>query len=257
MVTRRSIMALLGMSPAMAQGIPTSTLSGVNNQLLADVLGLSEAQELKSNADLPPHLQKLVHHFDTRLGDMGRGHALPLDQIIDMRKELLQYGFEPYLTPGLTGFNSQFIPLYSPAGMPAHGIWFGFIRERQGKEKGECIAFEVTPKDVKEFCDRTEYKSLHSVMDSVAEERERCINIVRDLIPKRPRTNGLPSSYDAQELSAESIFWHHRGNHELRRQWQIQRLYSKSAIARMNGTNKISDLDDDDLEAVMDLGIIP
>lgn len=255
MITRRSIMALLGISPAIAQGIPTGTLAGVNNQLMADVLGLSEARELKANAALPPHLQKLVHYFNPRLGDLGRGHAMRLEEILKIRQELLVYGFEPYLTPGLQGFNSQFIPLYGTSGSPAYGIWFGFVRKHD--DKNEVIAFETSPEEVREFCRITDYKSLHQAMDPVREERERCIKIVQDLIPERPRMHRLPSSYDALELGPESLLRHDQGNAELRRQWQIQRLYAKSMIARMNGANVIPDLDDDDTEAIMDLGEIP
>jgi len=113
--------------------------------------------------ELPPHLQELVREFDPPMRDLGRGRNLPLEKIISLKRELEEYGFVPYLTPGLSGFNSQFMALYGASGAISAGIWFGFVREYQ--DVNQAVAFETDVATVKEFVERTGCGSLHGAIN--------------------------------------------------------------------------------------------
>ena len=118
---------------------------------------------VSADKELPPHLQDLVHSFDTYLGDLGRGHFLPLEKIISLKRELEEYGFVPYLIPGRAGFDSQFVPVYSPSGSISNGIWFAFVRKHRGGN--QIVSFEADPDVAKQFVARTQCGSFWKAMN--------------------------------------------------------------------------------------------
>lgn len=153
MISRRSILAFLGLAPA-AVAAPLSDLSiggNVHTRLFPR----------PNEWNLPPHLQKLVRCFNPRFGDLGRATQIQsLEEIIQIKNQLKDYGFEPFLVPGLSGPGAQFLPLYAANGAPAYGVWYGFVREHAGKH--EAIAFETTPEEVKNAGFQTLNEAINS-----------------------------------------------------------------------------------------------
>lgn len=164
MITRRSIMAFLGLAPA----IPVFAKPMISDDVLP-LLGnfrsmmrsVTEVRPDLSDRDLPAHLKKLTREFNPRLGDLGRAAKIQsLEEIIQIKNEIKLYGFEPYLVPGLVGPASQFLPIYAASGAPAYGVWFGFVRDHAGKH--EAISFETTPAEVKQAGYRTLNEAINS-----------------------------------------------------------------------------------------------
>lgn len=97
-----------------------------------------------------------------------------------------------------------------------------------------------------------------SVSPDTWAERQRCIEIIRNSVPANAPWQSMPSSYDATELrEAGGIRRHEALNEELKMRWRIERLKAKSLIAKISGTYKIPDTDEDDDRAIMDLGLVP
>src|SRR4051812_23558797 len=103
--------------------------------------------------DLPDPLKGLVRTFDPTGGALGRGHKIPLDNVLKMKTDLQQSGFQYYTIPGFNDFAGRFIQVYGMDGAPSAIIWFGFTRKHQSQH--QVIAFETTLLDLEDFKQRT------------------------------------------------------------------------------------------------------
>lgn len=103
-----------------------------------------------------PELSALIRKYDERLGNLGRGHQLQIEEIIPIVRKLRQNGFVQYQTPGRSGPDGKYIPLYDSisdecSGIPAGGVWFGFVRG----DNADIVTFEVGFLADKEFHKKT------------------------------------------------------------------------------------------------------
>lgn len=147
MLNRRSILACLGFLPATLSA-KRATFVGEPSAPI-DHLSVTSA----SAVQLTPSLQDLVRTFDPALGNLGRGHRLPIDTILRLQSDLIKAGFGRYRTPCKGGWAVELIPVYDTDGRPCAGVWFGFIR--QNRNAREVVAFECDYVECERFTERT------------------------------------------------------------------------------------------------------
>lgn len=153
MITRRSIMAFLGLAPVfVAQKFShvSKELGPCSRQLCWDLSGW----------DLPPHLQDLAVYIDDRTGDMATPTRRSLTEILKIRKELIPYGFRPYSVFGATGPRSQIIPIYVPPDSISVDVWLAFCRKY--KNKRQIIPFQTSARQALDFGIDNLYEAINS-----------------------------------------------------------------------------------------------
>ncbi len=83
-----------------------------------------------------------IRSYDPRLGDIGRGLCLPIEEIARIIPVLERHGFTRYR--GLR--DEEYFQLYDDVGRPKARVWYAFLRVRDGIH--QAIAFESGDRDI-------------------------------------------------------------------------------------------------------------
>lgn len=108
--------------------------------------------------------------YNPETGDVGRGNAIPVAEIVELVPVLSDLGFSLYASyfPDRWSIRSEasYIRLLGAPGK----VWFGFIRDRN--QKHEIVAFETSQTDARDFQSAIGW-TLTKPQDQATRARER------------------------------------------------------------------------------------
>lgn len=153
-LTRRSIMALFGLAPV------APALASIATQK-ADPELKDWRIPFRIVKGLPPNVQRLIRSHDPASGDMGRGHQIPIEKMLEMVPVLYAAGFswyscpDPIVCPLRTAdeIDRRFFAVYGATGKRTDLTWWAFVREKNGKS--EVVAFECDSREGERFYAKT------------------------------------------------------------------------------------------------------
>jgi hypothetical protein len=180
-MTRRSILTILGISPALKSatqptgpldwGMPGTGPEQVKTKLfphwrmpMPDLLdrlneygvrpwkhfGMTRQPLPGRSVSVQDWITRNLFQYDNRMGDCGRGHQLPIEIILSLVPYLRDMGFVQFETPEREGPDAKYLQLYGCSGAMCAGVWYGFTRNRND-DYSDILAFESNLKEIAEF----------------------------------------------------------------------------------------------------------